>query len=72
MVTNESTTDRVIRVALGLVLGFLVYKHIGGIVGMWIFGILGAISLVTGATGFCAIYRLVGIRTCPLPSTKQG
>ncbi len=71
MRTNESTMDRIIRILLGLVLGYLVYEHTGGLVGMWIFGILAAISLVTGATGFCVIYRLVGIRTCPLPPVKQ-
>lgn len=71
MVTNESTMDRIIRVILGIVLSFLVYKHTGGIVGTWIFGILGVISLLTGITGFCVIYRLAGIRTCPLPSSNK-
>ncbi len=73
MVTNESTTDRIIRVLLGLILGYLAYSQLGGTVGTWIFGILGAISFFTGATGFCVIYRLAGINTCPLPSpSNQG
>jgi uncharacterized membrane protein YccC len=71
MVTNEGTVDRIIRVVLGLVLGFLVYQHIGGPVGEWIFGIVGVISLLTGITGFCALYRLVGIRACPVPTTPK-
>ncbi|MCL5063665.1 MAG: DUF2892 domain-containing protein [Firmicutes bacterium] len=71
MMANESTTDRIIRVVLGLVLGFLVYQHIGGTVGEWIFGVLGVVSLLTGITGFCAIYQLVGIRTCPLPTAPK-
>lgn len=71
MATNEGTADRVIRVLLGLVLGFLAYRHTGGIAGIWIFGILGAISFVTGLTGFCALYRLMGIRTCPLPPSSS-
>ena len=71
MVRNEGTTDRIIRIVLGLVLGFLVFKHTGGAVGEWIFGIVGVIALITGITGFCALYRLVGVRTCPLPTTQK-
>ncbi len=66
MQVNESTTDRIIRVVLGLVLGYLAYRHLGGTVGTWIFAIAGLLSLVTGATGMCGLYRLLGISTCPV------
>lgn len=72
MRVNEGIIDRVIRIVLALVLGFLAYEGIGGVVGEWIFGIVGAVSLITGVTGFCAVYRLFGIRTCPLPSATRA
>lgn len=72
MFVNEGIVDRVIRVVLGLVLGFLAYHGTGGVVGEWIFGIVGAVAFITGVTGFCALYRLVGIRTCPVPSAKRA
>jgi hypothetical protein len=71
MVRNESTADRVIRVIIGLILGYLAYAHVGGTVGVWIFAILGLISFVTGVTGFCGLYRLIGISTCPVTPQKQ-
>ncbi len=72
MIVNEGSGDRVIRVVLALLLGFLAYQGVGGPVGEWIFGILGAISFITAITGFCLIYRLVGIRTCPLPTNNRA
>jgi hypothetical protein len=66
MIVNEGTTDRVIRVILGLVLGFLAYRGVGGTVGIWVLGIVGAVSFLTGLTGFCLVYRLLGIQTCPV------
>ncbi len=58
MMLNEGTADRAFRVLLGLALLALVF------VGprTWL-GWLGLIPLVTGAVGFCPLYRLVGIRT---------
>lgn len=72
MFVNEGTIDRVIRVVLALILGFLAYQGIGGVVGEWIFGIVGAVAFITGVSGFCAIYRLFGMRTCPLPSANHA
>jgi hypothetical protein len=62
MSINEGTLDRVVRVVLGLVLVSL------AIVGpqtplAWV----GIVPLVTGAVGFCPIYRVIGLRT-----TKQA
>ncbi len=72
MGVNEGTVDRVIRVLLGLGLGYLAYQGVGGAAGTWIFGVLGAVAFITGATGFCALYRLLGVRTCPVPSASRG
>jgi hypothetical protein len=34
-----------------------------GVVGMW--GYIGVVPLLTGAAGFCPLYTLLGINTCP-------
>jgi hypothetical protein len=57
MFKNESTLDRLLRVALGLGLLLLV---VAGPRALW--GLLGLIPLVTGIVGFCPLYRLLGVR----------
>jgi hypothetical protein len=61
MTHNEGTVDRVVRIVLGLVLLSLIFvgPH------TW-FGLLGLVPLVTGAVGFCPLYRVLGLRTCPV------
>ena len=58
MPLNESSTDRVIRVVLGLVLLALVFV---GPATPW--GWLGLVPLITGAVGFCPLYRVLGLST---------
>lgn len=61
MKANEGNLDRLIRVALGLAL--LTITVVGP--RTW-WGLLGLIPLLTGLVGFCPLYRLVGIDTCPV------
>lgn len=61
MTPNEGTLDRILRVIAGLVLIALAAT---GTVGWW--GYLGVVPLLTGAVGYCPVYSLLGIRTCPL------
>ena len=63
MKTNESTIDRVIRIALGIVL--LALGWTGTTPGLlWeIFKYLGFVPLLTGIIGWCPIYSLLHIRT---------
>ena len=70
MKVNEGSVDRVVRVVLAAVLFYLVFAGVVTGVWAWVAGIAGAIALITGATGFCAIYALLGIRTCPAPKAK--
>jgi hypothetical protein len=63
MKTNESNTDRIIRVVLGvalLVVGF--GGFINGTLGL-VFKIVGALLLLTGAVGFCPLYALLKFKT---------
>ena len=57
---NEGKWDRILRLVLGFPLG--VY---GVYASSWIWGILGLVLIITGITGFCGLYSLVGISTCP-------
>ncbi len=60
---NVGSLDRVIRLLVGLVLlSGLVFLH-GGI---RYIGLIGFIPLLTAGIGFCPLYRVFGIRTCPL------
>jgi len=58
---NEGTIDRVIRVILGL--GLIALVFVGP---QTPFGWIGVVPLVTGLSGFCPLYRLLGLRTCPM------
>ena len=62
MQINEGTIDRVIRVVVALVAGFLALSASGA--GATILWIVAAILLVTGVVGFCPLYRVFGINTC--------
>lgn len=59
--TNEGTADRVIRVVIGLAL--LSITMVGPHT-PW--GYVGLVPLATGLFGFCPLYRLVGLSTCPV------
>lgn len=61
MKTNEAVWDRSFRIVLGL--GLLSLTVIGP--QTW-FGFLGLIPLATGVFGFCPIYKMLGMSTCPL------
>ena len=64
MKLNVGGLDRVLRIVLGLVLIGLAATHT---VGAW--GWLGVVLVVTGAVGFCPLYPLIGLNTCPM---KKG
>lgn len=61
MQTNEGNWDRIARVAVGLVLiGLAATNQIG------IWGWIGVVPLATGAIGWCPLYTVLGIKTCPM------
>ncbi len=61
MKINEGTVDRALRIVLGLVLLALVF--VGP---KTMLGLIGIVPLATGLVGFCPLYRLVGMSTCPM------
>jgi Protein of unknown function (DUF2892) len=60
-IVNEGTLDRVIRVAVGVAVLSLVFV---GPKSPWAW--LGLVPLLTGLIGYCPLYAVLGIRTCPL------
>ncbi len=60
LVVTEHPVERVIRVVVGLVLLSLVFV---GPKTPW--GWIGILPLLTGLTGLCPLYTLLGISTCP-------
>lgn len=61
MKTNEGGLDRVLRIVAGMALIGLAAT---GKVGLW--GYIGVIPLLTGAIGWCPLYTVLGINTCPV------
>jgi len=59
---NEGKTDRTIRVILGIILLGLALFSLTGIA-QTVAIVAGLIALVTGAIGFCGLYKILGIST---------
>jgi len=58
---NEGTIDRVIRIIAGIALLSLVFI---GPKSLW--GLVGLVPLLTGLVGFCPLYKILGLSTCPI------
>lgn len=70
--TNESGLDRGIRIAAGAVLGWVFASGMvsGGIAGLALAASL--VLLLTGITGFCPLYALLGFNTAhPQPRERR-
>ena len=65
MKRNMSVADRIIRVLLAAVLAYLYFAGIvTGTVGV-ILIILAGVFVLTSLIGFCPLYTLIGLNTCP-------
>jgi len=63
MKANLGGVDRALRVLVGLAL--LAWLVLGEGAARW-WGLVGFIPLLTALAGFCPLYRLFGLSTCPL------
>ena len=59
MKVNVGGIDRVLRIAIGVVLIGLAFT---GTIGWW--GWLGVVPLATGLIGWCPPYAMLGFNTC--------
>ena len=63
MKANVGGIDKVLRMVVGAVLLALVFVLEGN--ARW-WGLVGLVPLITGYAGFCPLYALLGINSCPL------
>ncbi len=65
MKQNMGGADRIIRIALAAVLAYLYFSGtVTGTLGL-VLVVLGGVFLLTSLVGFCPLYTLVGLNTCP-------
>lgn len=61
--TNEGTVDRALRVIVGVVLLALFFLYPDA---SWrYFALIGIVPIVTGLVGWCPLYSMLGLSTCP-------
>lgn len=61
MKSNVGSIDRILRIVLGLA---LIALTLTGTIGVW--GWIGVVPVVTAVAGFCPLYAVLGLRTCPM------
>jgi hypothetical protein len=72
MTRNEGNTDRIIRAVIGITLiGLWMLGITQGILAV-ILAVVGAVLVLTSLVGFCPLYALFGINTCPVKSTNKA
>ncbi len=72
MKKNMGNLDRIIRTVVALVAAALYFTNVlTGTIGI-VALVVAVIFLLTSAVGFCPIYRLVGLSTCPASSSNQA
>ena len=65
MKMNMGNADRIIRIAIAaVVVGLFLANIVTGTLGI-ILLVAAGIFVLTGFVGFCPLYTLVGIKTCP-------
>jgi hypothetical protein len=69
--TNVGERDRLLRTILGIYGMLLGFLFIQGVLGA-VIGALGAISLITGLTGWCGIYTLLNKSTVTEKDDEAG
>lgn len=64
MMKNEGKLDRTLRVIVGLIMLSLC---VVGPQNLWgRVGLVGLAPLLTGLLGYCPLYHILGLNTCPL------
>lgn len=68
---NEGSADRLVRLFIAEILIIGAYFWLGGV---WqiVFYVAGIVSLITAVTGFCGLYKVLGIKTVSKESKQIG
>jgi hypothetical protein len=72
MTHNLSSTDRIVRAGLGVVLAALTALVGAGSITGVVLLILAVVMVGTAAVGFCPLYAAVGFSTRPTPHRTRG
>lgn len=71
MKKNMGIADRIIRIIIAAVIGYLYYTGaISGVLGIVLL-IVAGIFLLTGFVSSCPLYSLFGLRSCPVETPKE-
>jgi hypothetical protein len=71
MKKNIGVADRIIRILIAIVIAVLFFmEFITGTLGI-ILLIVAGVFLITSMMGFCGLYKIFGIRTCPAKAPKE-
>lgn len=64
MKTNMGGLDRILRIIIAIVIGFLYYNGtINGTLGIVLL-VLAGVFVITSFVGFCPLYTILGFKTC--------
>ncbi|WP_084404269.1 YgaP family membrane protein [Flavobacterium tegetincola] len=70
MKNNIGSTDKIIRLALAIIVGLLYYNDlINGTLAL-ILGTMACVLFITSFISFCPLYTLIGVNTCENKSAK--
>lgn len=61
MTQNSGGIDKILRIVVGVV---LIALTVMGVLPVW--GYIGIVPLATGLMGWCPLYTVLGINTCPM------
>jgi Protein of unknown function (DUF2892) len=67
MKSNVGGIDRILRILVGIA---LIALTLTGAIGVW--GWIGVVPLATAALGFCPLYTVLGLSTCPVNTAKKA
>ena len=70
MKKNMGSTDKTIRLLLAAVFAVLFFSGIIAGIGGYILLALAAVFVLTSLIGYCPVYALVGLSTCPVAESK--
>lgn len=63
MIKNVGKTDKTIRIVMGAILALLAVFTLKGTAQL-VVSVGALIALITGLTGFCGLYSVLGINSC--------
>ncbi len=68
MKTNVGSADKIVRIVVGIGLLSLFFILEGS---MKFLGLIGIVPIATALMGWCPLYSVIGVNTCPLTEKKS-